>query len=134
MSKSREKKTEGKRTRLLAPYRSYLHLYAEKIESGQIIVGTHIKQGIRRFLDDFENPELRSDLSESDKRIRFIENECKLYEAPFSGRPFKLELFQKAIIESIYAIKKWNPEANFGKGGWVRKYQAVLIVKWHYPM
>lgn len=128
MSKSREKKPGEKRPRLLAPYRSYLHLYAEKIKSGQIIAGTHIKQGIRRFLDDFDNPELRIDLSESDKRIRFIEHECKLYEAPFSGRPFKLELFQKAIIESIYAIKKWNPEANFGKGGWVRKYQDVLIL------
>lgn len=128
MSKPRRKKTDEKRPRLLAPYRSYLHLYAEKIKSGQIVAGTHIKQGIRRFLDDFDNPELRIDLSESDKRIRFIEHECKLYEAPFSGRPFKLELFQKAIIESIYAIKKWNPEANFGKGGWVRKYQDVLIL------
>ncbi len=128
MSKPRGKKSDEKRPRLLAPYRSYLHLYAEKIKSGQIVAGTHIKQGIRRFLDDFDNPELRIDLSESDKRIRFIENECKLYEAPFSGRPFRLELFQKAIIESIYAIKKWNPEANFGKGGWVRKYQDVLIL------
>lgn len=128
MSKSRGKKPDEKRPRLLAPYRSYLHLYAEKIKSGQIIAGTHIKQGIRRFLDDFDDPELRIDLSESDKRIRFIEHECKLYEAPFSGRPFRLELFQKAIIESIYAIKKWNPEANFGKGGWVRKYQDVLIL------
>lgn len=121
-------KPDKKRPRLLAPYRSYLHLYAEKIKSGQIIAGTHIKQGIRRFLDDFDDPELRIDLSESDRRIRFIEHECKLYEAPFSGRPFRLELFQKAIIESIYAIKKWNPEANFGKGGWVRKYQDVLIL------
>lgn len=128
MNKSRGKKPDKKRPRLLAPYRSYLHLYAEKIKSGQIIAGTHIKRGIRRFLDDFDNPELRIDLSESDKRIRFIEHECKLYEAPFSGRPFRLELFQKAIIESIYAIKKWNPEANFGKGGWVRKYQDVLIL------
>ena len=128
MSKPRRKKPDEKRPRLLAPYRSYLYLYAEKIKSGQIVAGTHIKQGIRRFLDDFDNPELRIDLSESDKRIRFIEHECKLYEAPFSGRPFRLELFQKAIIESIYAIKKWNPEANFGKGGWVRKYQDVLIL------
>lgn len=128
MSKPRDGKLDKKRPRLLAPYRSYLHLYAEKIKSGQIIAGTHIKQGIRRFLDDFDDPELRIDLSESDKRIRFIEHECKLYEAPFSGRPFRLELFQKAIIESIYAVKKWNPEANFGKGGWVRKYQDVLIL------
>lgn len=117
-----------KRPRLLAPYPSYLHLYAEQIRSGKIIAGQRIKQAVRRFLKDFDNPELRIELSESDKRIRFIEHECKLYEAPFSGRPFKLELFQKAIIESIYAIKKWNPEASFGKGGWVRKYQDVLIV------
>lgn len=117
-----------KRPRLLAPYPSYLHLYAEQIRSGKIIAGQRIKQAVRRFLKDFDDPELRIELSESDKRIRFIERECKLYEAPFSGRPFKLELFQKAIIESIYAIKKWNPEASFGKGGWVRKYQDVLIV------
>ena len=117
-----------KRPRLLAPYPSYLHLYAEQIRSGKIIAGQRIKQAVRRFLKDFDDPELRIELSESDKRIRFIEHECKLYEAPFSGRPFKLELFQKAIIESIYAIKKWNPEARFGKGGWVRKYQDVLIV------
>lgn len=122
-------KARGERKpRLLAPYPSYLHLYAEQIRSGKIIAGQRIKQAVRRFLKDFDDPELRIELSESDKRIRFIEHECKLYEAPFSGRPFRLELFQKAIIESIYAIKKWNPEASFGKGGWVRKYQDVLIV------
>ena len=115
-------KARGERKpRLLAPYPSYVHLYAEQIRSGKIIAGQRIKQAVRRFLKDFDDPELRIELSESDKRIRFIEHECKLYEAPFSGRPFKLELFQKAIIESIYAIKKWNPEARFGKGGWVRK-------------
>ena len=42
MSKPRRKKTDEKRPRLLAPYRSYLHLYAEKIKSGQIVAGTHI--------------------------------------------------------------------------------------------
>lgn len=119
---------EPKPKRLLAPYASYLHLYWQKIQSGEILVGRHIKQGMRRFLDDFHDTSLKIDLAESNKRIQFIQNECKLYEAPFSGRPFKLELFQKAIIESIYAIKKWNPEANFRKGAWVRKYQDVLIV------
>lgn len=121
-------KKKERQPKLLAPYPSYIHIYADKIRNGDIIVGRYIKQGLRRFLDDFENPELKIDLAESNKRIRFIQNECKLYEAPFSGKPFKLELFQKAIIESIYAIKRWNPEAQFGAGGWVRKYQDVLIV------
>lgn len=114
--------------KLLAPYPSYLHIYADKIKRGEIIASRHIKQGLQRFLDDFADSNLRIDLADSYKRIRFIETQCKLYEAPFSGRPFKLELFQKAIIESIYAIKIWNREASFGKGAWVRKYQDVLIV------
>ena len=107
---------------------SYIKEYADRIQSGEIVACTHIKQGIQRFLDDFKDPSLRIDLDESAKRIRFIENECKLYEAPFAGRPFKLELFQKALVESIYAIKAWNPEAHFGDGAWVRKYHDVLLV------
>lgn len=107
---------------------SYIKEYASRIRSGEIVAGGRLKQGIRRFLDDFEDPSLRICLEDSAKRIRFIETECKLYEAPFAGKPFKLELFQKAIIESIYAIKIWNPEANFNQGGWVRKYQDVLIL------
>lgn len=107
---------------------SYIKEYADRIQRGEIVACTHIKQGIQRFLDDFKDPSLRIDLDESAKRIRFIENECKLYEAPFAGRPFKLELFQKALVESIYAIKAWNPEAHFGDGAWVRKYHDVLLV------
>ena len=107
---------------------SYIKEYADRIQRGEIVACTHIKQGIQRFLDDFKDSSLRIDLDESAKRIRFIENECKLYEAPFAGRPFKLELFQKALVESIYAIKAWNPEAHFGDGAWVRKYHDVLLV------
>lgn len=117
-----------KRKKLLAPYPSYLHLYWNKIQSGEIIAGRHIKQGVQRFLDDFGNPNVRVNLAESNRRIRFIEHECKLYEAPFAGHPFKLALFQKAIIESIYALEVWDSEAQFHKGGWVRKYQDILIV------
>lgn len=110
-----------------APH-SYIKEYYDRIWNGEILACTHIKQGLERFLADFEDKSLRIDLDDSAKRIRFIENECKLYEAPFAGRPFKLELFQKALIESIYAIKTWNPEAHFGDGAWVRKYQDVLLV------
>lgn len=117
-------RTTNKEKPLLAPYCSWLHLYWNKIQSGEIVAGLHIRQGIKRFLDDFEDPQVLIDLSESAKRIRFIETECKLYEAPFAGKPFRLELFQKAIIESIYAIKIWDEEV----GRYIRKHQDVLIV------
>ena len=109
---------------LTAPYPSWIHMYWQKICAGEIIVGRRIKQNITRLLEDFEDPLVYIDLADSDKRIRFIQNECKLYEAPFAGKPFKLELFQKAIIESIYAIKVWSDEA----GRYIRKYHDVLLM------
>ena len=109
---------------LLAPLPSWIHIYWQKICAGKIIVGRRIKQSLTRLLEDFEDPLVYIDLADSDKRIRFIQNECKLYEAPFAGKPFKLELFQKAIIESIYAIKVWSDEA----GRYIRKYHDVLLM------
>ena len=96
---------------LAAPYPSWIYIYWQKICAGEILVGRRIKQNMQRLLADFEDPDVHIDLEDSDKRIRFIQNECKLYEAPFAGKPFRLELFQKAIIESIYAIKVWSAEA-----------------------
>ena len=109
---------------LAAPYPSWIYIYWQKICAGEIIVGRRIKQNMQRLLADFEDPDVHIDLEDSDKRIRFIQNECKLYEAPFAGKPFRLELFQKAIIESIYAIKVWSDEA----GRFVRKYHDVLLM------
>lgn len=109
---------------LAAPYPSWIYIYWHKICAGEIIVGRRIKQNMQRLLADFEDPDVHIDLEDSDKRIRFIQNECKLYEAPFAGKPFRLELFQKAIIESIYAIKVWSDEA----GRFVRKYHDVLLM------
>ena len=109
---------------LLTPYPSWIHIYWQKICAGEIVVCRRIKQNMQRLLADFENPEVHIDLADSDKRIRFIQNECKLYEAPFAGKPFRLELFQKAIIESIYAIKVWSDEA----GRYIRKYHDVLLM------
>lgn len=109
---------------LLAPLPSWIHIYWQKICAGEIIVGRRIKQSLTRLLADFEDPAVCIDLADSDKRIRFIQQECKLYEAPFAGKPFRLELFQKAIIESIYAIKVWSDEA----GRYIRKYHDVLLM------
>ena len=109
---------------LNAPYPSWIHIYWQKICAGEILVCRRIKQTVQRLLADFESPGVFIDLADSDKRIRFIQNECKLYEAPFAGKPFRLELFQKAIIESIYAIKVWSDEA----GRYVRKHHDVLLM------
>ena len=102
---------------------SYLMEYADAIKAGDIIAGRHVKDLLGMLQGDFANSAVRIDLSASAKRIKFIESECKLYEAPFAGKPFRLELFQKAIIESIFAPQVWSDEA----GRHIRKYQDILI-------
>jgi phage terminase large subunit-like protein len=67
---------------------------------------------------------VRFDFEDSEKRINFIEKECKHFEAPHAGKPFLLELFQKAFIEAIFAIKIYDEEL----GRYVRKYQNVLFL------
>ena len=103
---------------------SYIRAYWNDIQSGAAIVGYYVHRQMEMLMDDLENPELQIDLEESEKRIRFIERECRHSEAPFAGKPFILLPFQKAIVEAIFAIKLYDKEL----GRYVRKYQEVLLV------
>ena len=103
---------------------SYIRAYWQEICDGKAIVGYYVKRQVELLIADLENPNLRIDFAESEKRIRFIEKECRHSEAPFAGKPFILMLWQKAVIEAIFAIKIFNEEV----GRFVRKYQEVLLV------
>ena len=103
---------------------SWLLEYIEKCKSKEIIIGKELMAMLDILLEHFENPELKFDTSESDKRIKFIEKECKHYEAPFAGKPFILTLRQKAFIEAFYSFKMFEPEIN----RWVRLYQQYLLL------
>lgn len=98
--------------------------YWEEIQNGKAIVGHYVKQQMKMLLADLENPALKIDIEDSEKRIRFIERECRHSEAPFAGKPFLLMTWQKAIIEAIFAIKMYNAELK----RYIRKYQEVLLV------
>lgn len=103
---------------------SYIRAYWEEIKSGKATVGYYIKRQMELLIADLENPNLQIDFAESEKRIRFIEKECRHSEAPFAGKPFVLMMWQKALIEAIFAIKIFNLEI----GKFVRKYQEVLLI------
>lgn len=74
------------------------------------------------LIDDFNNQDIKIDFTDSDKRIRFIETQCKHFEAPHAGKPFILMLFQKAFIEAIFAIKIYDDDLQ----KYVRKYQNAM--------
>ena len=98
--------------------KSYILEYYEEIKAGNIIVGHELMLQLEilvKELTDIEYQEANNimvDYEASEKRIRFIETKCKHSEAPYAGKPFVLELFQKAFIEAIFAIKIYDDECN----------------------
>lgn len=106
------------------PYASFLHEYMYKCRAGEIIVGQELVQMFDILEENMRDPDVRFDTADAHKRISLIETKCKHYEAPFSGKPFILELFQKAFIEAIYSFKIFDDEI----GRWVRLYQDILYL------
>ena len=103
---------------------SFLLEYIEKCKSKEIIIGQELMQMLDILLTHYDNPDIKIDFTEAHKIIKFIEKECKHYEAPFAGKPFILTLRQKAFIEAFYSFKIFDDEPN----RWVRLYQQYLLL------
>lgn len=109
---------------------SYLLDYIEKCKAEDILIGHELMQMLDILIDHFENPTaifpcgIRFDTTDAHKRIKFIEKECKHYEAPFAGKPFILTLRQKAFIEAFYSFKIFDDELN----RWVRLFLDFLLL------
>ncbi|WP_265445087.1 terminase large subunit [Acetivibrio straminisolvens] len=119
--------------KLYDKYPGYLTEYMAKCESGEILIGQELMQMLSIMAGYLERPdalydtfqsEIIFDTADSHKRIKFIEKECKHYEAPFAGKPFILTLRQKAFIEAFYSFKIFDKEIN----KWVRLYQEYLML------
>ena len=108
---------------------SWIIEYWNAIQSGEIVAGQELKLQLRKLVGYITGGLVLSEPvifapEDSEKRIKFIETQCKHYQAPFAGKPFLLELFQKAFIEAIHAIKIWSDEL----GRFIRKYQEILFL------
>ena len=103
---------------------SYLLEYYEKCCSGEIVVGKELLQCLRNLMEDLADEQYRFDLAEPHKRIRFIEIKCKHSISPFAGKPFLLELWQKAFIEASYGFKIFDDEFSL----WVRRFVEALLI------
>lgn len=119
--------------KLYDKYPGYLTEYMARCESGEILIGQELMQMLSIMAGYLERPdalydtfqsEIIFDTADSHKRIKFIEKECKHYEAPFAGKPFILTLRQKAFIEAFYSFEIFDKEIN----KWVRLYQEYLML------
>lgn len=109
---------------------SYLIQYYEAIKAGEMIIGHELMLQLEKLVKEMRDPiyqnlmKIKIDLDEAEKRIKFIETKCKHFEAPYAGKPFILELFQKGFVEAIFAIKIYDEELK----KYVRKYQNILFL------
>lgn len=101
--------------------KDYLEQYTDLILSGGIKSGKFLRMQLEILKEHRSNPEIKVDMAEADKRIRFIEQNCKHSISPFAGKPFLLELWQKAFIEACYGFYMMS------EGKWVRLHTHALL-------
>lgn len=87
----------------------YLLEYKREIDKGNIVAGQEMITQLGNLVEDLENPSYSYDTTDADHRMGFIQKFCKHTKSPFYGKPFILELWQKALIEAYYSFK-WTDE------------------------
>lgn len=83
----------------------YLIEYREAIRAGEIIAGRELIMELDRLIEDLDNPRYIYDREDALLRIDFMQNCIRLTKSPFYGKPMKLMLWQKALIEVAYSFK-----------------------------
>jgi len=84
---------------------NYLIEYHNEIENGNIIVGVELQTALDQLIEDLDDPLYYFDEKPGQLRIDFIETFCKHTKSPFNGLRFKLELWEKAILQTAYGFK-----------------------------
>ena len=96
--------------------------YFEQIESGKITVSKKVHDVYEEVVRIINDP--RSEWEYSSKKanhaIEFIENYCKHSKGKLGGKPFIMELWQKALVAATFGI--------IHKIDLTRKYREVILV------
>ena len=103
---------------------TYFSEYLSEIRAGKIIVGRELLTELEKLEADLDDPRYLYDTADAEKRIRFIERECKHYEAPWAGKPFLLLLWEKAVIELLYSFKIYDEDLE----RWVRRFKELTLL------
>lgn len=99
---------------------NYILTYYNLIVSGKIEVSKKVKKQYEMIVSDLNNPgKYHFDIDKATRPINFIEKFCKHSKGQWAGKPVVLDLWQKAIIQTIFGFVD---EKGF------RKYREVFIV------
>lgn len=108
-------KIDGKHSYLLEYYNKALAI------DDEVIIGEELKKCLSNLIDDLDNQNYYYDCSDAELRIEFIETFIKHTKSPFNGKPFILELWEKAVIEAFYSFKR-------SRNGLRRFKKLILLV------
>lgn len=96
--------------------------YWQKIESGEEIVSDKVRRVYKKLVNDLNNND--SEWEYNPKRanhvIEFIENYCKHSKGKLGGKPFTLELWQKALLAALFGFVH--------KIDGTRKYRELILI------
>lgn len=99
---------------------NYIVAYYNLIKSKKIVVSNKVKIQYEKLIYDIDNPNhYHFDIDKANRPIEFIEKFCKHSKGQWAGKKVVLDLWQKAIIQSIFGFVD-------DKG--LRKYREVLVV------
>lgn len=103
---------------------SYLLEYREAIRKGEIIAGGEMITELDNLIADLDDSQYKYETAKADLTIKFIENCVKLTKSPFYGKPMKLLLWEKALIEVSYSFKIKSLDT----GEWVDRFSEILLL------
>ncbi len=99
---------------------NYILAYYNLIKSGKIEVSEKVKITYENVVKDLNNPgKYHFDIDKATRPIKFIETFCKHSKGQWAGKPVILDLWQKAIIQTIFGFVD---EKGF------RRYREALII------
>jgi len=70
-----------------------------------VIIGQELWQELENLIEDLDNPEYFYQQDDALLRQDFIETFCRHTKSPFYGKPFILELWERAVLETFYSFK-----------------------------
>ena len=80
--------------------------YCKDVLSGKIVAGHYIHLACQRFLNWLKDPEIEFREKEAKEVIDWFESRLYNWEGEWQGKPFKLELWQKFLIQQIFGLYK----------------------------
>ena len=95
--------------------------YFEQVLDGRVVACRRLKQLAAIMLERIENgyKEWHFNAERGNRVVRFVETICKLPSGRI-GDPFKLELFQKAIIQVMFGFVDENGDRQFQEVLWLQ--------------